>query len=177
MSKKQNLEVVKDLYEAGLYTEEEIVDMCVDRMGVQENTVRGYVAELKESGQIKVDKVIKDDQGDEEKKVIAGVKPDEKSVLQKLLDNDVDAMVRGFNKDEIEYEVPEGEEKDVHVLQEVVTYDQELPPNKVSKPRIQKYNPKAWRNFARYAGSMGMIIHKVLHLPEGVPDYNEIKKL
>jgi len=97
---------------------------------------------------------------------------DDSDLLQDLLDNKVDA--HGTDLSGISYDVPEGEEKHVHVLIETPTYNNQRPPTKDSRPRIQKLDEKAWLNFARYHQAQGYTIHAVLHLPKGVKSLEEI---
>jgi len=70
--------------------------------------------------------------------------------------------------------VPKGEEKFVHALIEVPTYNDGRPPKKDSKPRVQKFDAKSWTTFATYHVAQGYVIHKVLHLPKGIKPLEEM---
>lgn len=97
---------------------------------------------------------------------------DEPGLLDLILSNAVDA--HEANLDEIKY-TPEANEKDsVHVLIETPTYNNARPPKKESKPLIQKFDLKAWTNFATYYTAQGYTIHKVLHLPKGARPLSDI---
>ena len=97
---------------------------------------------------------------------------DDESLLSQLLNNEVDAHEADLSQ--VKYEVPEGEEKFVHALIEVPTYNNARPPKKESKPHIQKFDPKSWLNFATYHGAQGYTIHKVLHLPKEAKPLEEV---
>jgi len=93
-------------------------------------------------------------------------------MLNALLANEFDAHEADLSK--ISYEVPKGEEKFVHALIEVPTYNDGRPPKKDSKPRVQKFDAKSWTTFATYHVAQGYVIHKVLHLPKGIKPLEEM---
>jgi hypothetical protein len=97
---------------------------------------------------------------------------DDDTLLEDLLSNKVDAHEADLSQ--INYEVPKGEEKFVHALIEVPTYNDGRPPKKDSKPRVQKFDAKSWTTFATYHVAQGYVIHKVLHLPKGIKPLEEM---
>lgn len=97
---------------------------------------------------------------------------EDNTLLDDLLSNKVDAHEADLSQ--IDYQVPKGEEKFVHALIEVPTYNDGRPPKKDSKPRIQKFDAKSWTTFATYHVAQGYVIHKVLHLPKGVKGIEEM---
>lgn len=97
---------------------------------------------------------------------------EDSTLLDDLLSNKVDAHEADLSQ--IDYQVPKGEEKFVHALIEVPTYNDGRPPKKDSKPRIQKFDAKSWTTFATYHVAQGYVIHKVLHLPKGVKGIEEM---
>ena len=52
------------------------------------------------------------------------------------------------------YIVPAGEEGSYHVIQEITTFDQRTG-KRLSKPRVQKYGPKEYKNIARILKQQG----------------------
>lgn len=94
------------------------------------------------------------------------------TLLADVLANRVDA--NGADLSGIEYTPDDDEKGFVHALIEVPTYDNSTPPKKDSRPRIQKFDPKAWDNFGRYHRAQGYVVHAVLHLPQGAKALEDI---
>ena len=155
MSKKdERLARVEDLLLQDSLPEKDIVAHVADEFGVKEATVEKDIEILKA----------------QDEPLPFG--EEEKSLLQQLLDNEVDANRADLSG--LEYEVPENETGDVHALIEVPTYSNTVPPTKDSRPRIQKFDPKSWLNFGRYHRAQGYVVHKVLHLPKEAKPLEEI---
>lgn len=70
----------------------------------------------------------------------------------------------GDEAEEKGYVVPEGEEKDFHVLLEKVEYDNKTGEKK-SKPFIQKYNPRTWLKLSKKIKAQGFDRIEILHDP------------
>lgn len=148
MSKKdERFARVEEMLLQGALSDEDICAHVASEFGVKEDTVQRDIDALKaQSDPLPFG-------GDEE-------------LLTKLLSGEIDPMRGEVDMDDIVYEVPKGEEKFVHALIETVTYGNEQPPRKASKPFIQKYDPKAWNNYVKYHRATGWTVHKVLHMPE-----------
>lgn len=74
-----------------------------------------------------------------------------------------------------DYEVPKGEEKDVHLLVGFISRPNPLDRSKddLGMKMCHKLSEPAYRNFLDNIATVGCKIIKVLHLPEGIPSPSE----
>lgn len=182
MSKSERRDLIDKLIADGEMSVDEVIAQVAQESGVQAATVRKDIGEMYPD-LLNADTTDADTSSDVKEKVSEALKGTDFSVAtEKETAKVVEIASTGnpeMDKGRVKsYEVPDGEEGIVHVELEKVSFARSgaNAGRKTSKPKVQKFDVRAWNNFRKNARNLGFSYVKVLHAPEGVAtDVVEIK--